>query len=215
MDERRKKVEEFKKRLRQQEEPDTRTIRQPIEDSLILDTDSKPGEEKLRLGFEVEGKEVKIRFPPYGKWDLFVDSFYKLLTLFAASAEGLKASGLNNLNMQQFEVWSQVTAIILRTKKAQKMVEYIFFKFLRPSLDNMNSKKLKRWARKNLGTDVIVQMFSCILNCNDYLKKKSISDLKMILQRATQSPSFQQSEKSSDGHLKTSMPLQSSSYVSF
>jgi len=177
---------------------DKRIVQINLDDAIILATD-KDGNELLRLEIKVDDVLIHVRFPAYGKWDLFIKSVGELFAHMANYAENVEIPDdiFTILNeKQQFLVWTQIMQVALQPKRLSPMIESIFFDYLRPTVDG--KPLLKEWARDNIGVDAIFRMFVAILCVDQWLKKNGRFILTAIFQISPTAASLAGFQKKQD-----------------
>jgi hypothetical protein len=175
----------------------------------------KDGEETLRLVIEADGKQLKYRFPRWGKWNEYAQNVYELLTTLSITTGDIEINNIADFDQDKFSNWSALLCIALQFKKVQNLVDKIFFTYLDPRIEGMECNNMQKWCKENLGFDLPVKIFIAILHINDWYQKKTKSELMKILQRETQQPSTPASTKNSDGNQQKLIELVHSKSVSF
>jgi len=169
-----------------------------LEDALILDS-NEDGTEKLRLRCRIDSHYIDFRFPGYSSLDKFIDNVYTLFIRLAYSANDI---GIDNFGeTDKFQEWAILASNALKLKKVSKLVEHIFFRYLKPELPHIwNLPILNKWyCRRHLRIDATLQMFIAIMHVDDWIKKKMTFELQTMFQRVTAQPSMQKLQKKQDG----------------
>lgn len=160
---------------------DIRIVKINLSDSLIKDVDSN-GDEKLRFGIEVEGKQVLIKFPKLSQWDEYNEKMAILLMTLSQVAGNMEMpDSIEDLDESTFSGWAARAAIALKFKKAKELVEDIFFTYMGPEVQGLaKNQNPKNWLRKNMDISHIFIMFQSILQVDQWFKKKSLQTLGKI-----------------------------------
>lgn len=166
-----------------------RIIKVDLDEQVILATDES-GEELLRLAVECGDKLITFRFPAYGVWDLYCKRIQELFIRLSSFGSELEMNLPENMQDilktgENPSAWAIQMAIALRPKFVGKLVEHIFFRFLRPAIDG--KPITKEWARENLGIDQLIRMFAAILFVDHWVKKNTHYLLETMFQ-AYQAP---------------------------
>lgn len=185
-----------------------------LEDFVIMEND-KNGEETLRLAIEAEGRQVKFRFPRWGKWDRYADDMYSLMLALSVTVEDIEISNISDFDLEKFSHWSTLLCSALQYRKVSETVEKIFFTYLNPKVKGVLWFRTRAWCKRNLGMDAVFQMFIAILFVDDFIKKKAKLSLQKMLQKVTQQQSTLASMKKPDGLQNESIGLAHSKSVSF
>jgi hypothetical protein len=163
----------------------------PIEDNIIEDLDPNTGEETLRLGFTVAGRQIECRFPVLGKWDKYTGEMAELFILLSQKLAHLQIPDdykeiLEKAN-DKLGMWALLSAAVLKRTKLRDKVVRIFFKYLRPTSNG--TKVNRRWLMNNAPFDAVYRMFVAILSIDAWVKKKSTSILETVFKLVLQSSS--------------------------
>lgn len=179
-----------------------------LDEQVILETD-RTGNELLRLEIACEGKLIRVRFPTYGNYDGFSKEVAALCLILSGFAENLKIpTEWETLSEKsEYALWAALTAAAVRQKKASRLIERIFVKYLRPEIDQVklrldsprrNQRRKIQWMRENMGVDLLVRMFAAILAVDQWVKKNMLFILTKIHRMAIQQPFSAISTKNGD-----------------
>lgn len=174
-------------------EQDNRYIKIILDDAIVKAT-NEDGSEKLRLGIKVDGHEVLVRFPSYGDWDFYVQDLAKLMLLLSKTAADIELD-VELVPDKYFPQWSFVVSEVLKIKQCRKLVDKIFFDYLKPDVEGIDGD-IRAWLGKHMEISHVYYMFQSILHIEEWLKKKAMEVVQKTFQIQTQPSSKDTSQKS-------------------
>ena len=174
---------------------DNRYIKISLDDA-IIDATNEDGSEKLRLSMKVDGHDVLVRFPSYGDWDFFASDLARLFLIMSKTASDIEMD-IDFIPEKHFPQWAFIVSQVLKIKECRKLVDKIFFEYLRPEVPGLEVEDQKKWLAKNMNQIHLFYMFQSILHIEDWIKKKALELVERTFQNLAQPSSRDTSAKNS------------------
>jgi len=137
-----------------------------LDDDQILATDES-GKELLHFALSWAGKTVCIRYPRFGEWQQFCADVLQILTLINGSIGKLDIDSA----LAKRDTWQDLAGRMLYLHDVWPMIQKVFFRYLDPMVDELNTEQSKHWIESHAPLDGIVRMLVALLMPQSQLKK--------------------------------------------
>jgi hypothetical protein len=165
-----------------------------LSDDAILATDDA-GEELLNFAVSWSGKTIRIRYPKFVHWERYTQDVYAILD---AIGNGVEKVDIDKAQADK-DIWADLCGRFIFLHDIYPRIRTAFFKYLRPTVDDMDAKQSRAWLTKNAPLDNVVRMFCALLAPQSMLKKNAIFAMTTIFQASQDRPSTPISTNSGAG----------------
>lgn len=184
-----------------------------LDDAVSLAVNTE-GDELLRLGFDIEGKICRVRFPTMNDYNDYVANCARFFGLLSEATGGnieIPDDVLKELqDTERLTFFLAVMSKALVSNRLRTLCEEIFFNYLRPQIEGLEDRDARDYIMNNLGIDKICMLFVSIVLVNDWIKKKGIFIMTKVFQILELTASSNNSGKN-----KESLPINSGIPQSF
>lgn len=165
-----------------------------LSDDAILATDDA-GEELLHFAASWSGKTIRVHYPRFGHWEQYCNTVYLILHDIGVGAEKVDVDKA----LTSKDIWADLCGRFVFLSKLYDPIRKAFFKYLRPTVDDMDTKQSRAWLTKNAPLDGVVRMFCALLAPQRQLKKNAQFAMTTIFQASQDQPSTHTSTNNGAG----------------